>query len=109
MPDPQLQAAARRGLTPIKKGFLGRGSATDNADSERSILSHGTPSHVSLTTSQTGSYSPRAHEANSKEAFERRKVRRNRHVCTRSPAPAPLVCLAALGRRAGRPSTPLLS
>ena len=51
MPDPQLQAAVRRGLTPGKKGFLGRGSGSmgdgDGRDlSSRSALSTTTQSDV---------------------------------------------------------------
>ena len=85
-PDPQLQAAVRRGLTPIKKGFLGRGSGTQaDADSERSNLSHcesvsmasipGGASHGSGTVTQDGTYSPRSRVEEARVAQERRKVR----------------------------------
>lgn len=44
MPDPQAQAAVRRGLTPNKRGFLGRGSESGNESGRSSVLSTTTQS-----------------------------------------------------------------
>jgi len=44
LPDPQMEAAIRRGLTPNKRGFLGRGAEAEGISERSSVLSVGTRS-----------------------------------------------------------------